>query len=351
MRTFLASLWLVCLCALPAAAGAGTYEEYLDDPEGLTDLAEPASAYYAYLKARRASCTGDGAAVEPPAELALGGARFSFRGPTLEALGPDPDGVFTLGVLGAPKDFSDESRAALRVFFERFQKAGADAVLLLGDLAATETELTQILLFSAERKWPVLALIGNTEGRAAFNNAFLAALKVAPNLINLDFIRRVDFGAVSLVNLPGYQDRRFMHQSSGCTYKPADVEALKALLPGSGTTVLVSHGPPAGRDAHGLDVAVEAGNVGDPVLAGFLRDQKIAFGLFSHILESGGRAVDAQGKPVQGGVMRADFFLNVGSANPLAWQLNGGKTSCGMGAIARFKGGQGSFEFVNLPCK
>jgi hypothetical protein len=350
VRPFTASLCWVLLCAAPAAAGGGAFGDYIDDPEELTKLPEPASAYYTYLKARRASCTGDGVAVAP-AELAFGAARFTFDGPSLKALGPDPDGVFTLGVLGAPKDFSDESRVALGKFFDRFQKAGVDAVLLLGDLAATETELTQILLYAAERKWPVLALIGNTEGRSAFNNAFLAALRATPNLINLDFTRRVEFGPVSLVNLPGYQDRRFMHQSSGCTYKPEDVDALKALLPSSGATVLVSHGPPAGKDAQALDVAVEAGNVGDPVLAGFIRDQKIAFGLFSHILEAGGRAVDAQGRPVLAGAMRPDFFLNVGSANPLAWQLNGGKVSCGMGAIARFKDGQGSFEFVHLPCK
>jgi Icc-related predicted phosphoesterase len=346
----------VILCAASVLGLVGPparadWSKALADPDVLAELPEPDSAYYAYLKARRTSCVGDGVLVEPAVELAFGDQRFSFSGPRLARVGADPDGVVTLGVLGAIKDFSPESRHAMDRFFERFEKAAVDAVVLLGDLAATETEITQILLYTARRGWPVMALIGNTEGRSAFNNAFLAALKLSPNLVNLDLIRRVDLGAVALVSVPGYIDRRFVHQTSGCTYKPEDLDRVKPFLAGDVPVVLLSHGPPAGKDAAGLDHAVEAGNVGDPHLAGLMREARIPFGLFSHILEAGGRAVDAQGKPLTGGVFRKEFQVNIGSANPLAWQLNSGKVSCGMGLLARFRDGQGAFEFVHLPCK
>ncbi len=342
-------IFVILAMGLSAPAAA---EDPIEDPECLSEMPAPDTPYYKYLKSRLLKCTGEGTKLDAPVEMEIAGRKYSYDGDTLSLLGADPDGTVTLGVLGAVKDFSRETRGALDFFLKRFEKDQVDVLVLGGDLAATEFEITQVVLYCAKKGWLVLPLIGNTEGRTAFNRAMLAALKVAPNIINFDFVRKVDMGGAVLVSLPGYLDRRFVHQSGGCSYKPRDVEKLTAYTAGAkGPVVLVSHGPPAGTDRNGLDVAVEAGNVGDARLAGFIREQKIPFGLFGHILEAGGRAVDVDGKPARGGAWLGGFFLNVGSANPLPWQLSSGKLSCGMAALVKIKDGKGSFEFLHHRCR
>jgi Icc-related predicted phosphoesterase len=346
MRKFL----IVCLVlglGVPAMA-----VDPIEDPESLSEMPAPDSAYYRYLKSRLLKCTGDGAKLDKPMQMTIAERKYTYDGDSLVLEGADPDGTVTIGVLGAVKDFSRETRAALDFYLARFEKEKVDVLVLNGDIAATEFEITQVVLYCAKRGWPVLALIGNTEGRTAFNRALLASLKVAPNVINFDFVRRIELGGATLVSLPGYLDRKFVHQSGGCTYKPREVDLLtKFTKDPKGVLVMVSHGPPAGEDKNALDTAVEAGNVGDARLAGFLREQKVPFGIFSHILEAGGRAVNTDGKVVKPKAFIENFHLNVGSANPLPWQLNSGKLSCGMGALVKFKDGKGSFEFIDKACK
>jgi Icc-related predicted phosphoesterase len=327
-------------------------QDPIEDPESLAEMPAPDSPVYRYLKPRLLQCVGDGVKLPSPVEVKMSGRSFAYDGDTLRLQGEDPDGQVVLGVLGAIKDFSRETRAALDFYLDRFEQAKVDALVLNGDLAATEFEITQVVLHCAKRGWPTLVLIGNTEGRTAFNRALLSALKVSPNVINFDFVRLVDLGGATLVSLPGYLDRKFVHQSGGCSYKPREVDELSRYTDGArGAVVVVSHGPPAGSDPNALDTAVEAGNVGDARLAGFLREQKIPFGLFGHILEAGGRAIDAAGQPVRQGQWIETAFLNVGSANPLPWQLNGGKLSCGMAAILKIKAGKGWVEFIEQACR
>ncbi|MBN2494225.1 MAG: hypothetical protein JXR96_06520 [Deltaproteobacteria bacterium] len=334
---------------------AAPLDDYIADPDRLSALPAPQTPYAKYLRARRLKCLGDGAAAGPE-KMEIGGRRFVFDGLSLALEGADRDGLVTVGVLGAVKDFSPETREALTTYMRRFEAEGADALLLLGDLAATEMEITRILLHCARRPWPVLALIGNSESRAAFNRAVLAAVRAAPNVVNFDLVRRVDLGGAVLVSLPGYTDKSFVHQSSGCVYRPRDVRELERFVgeaPGRERIVLVSHGPPAGKGPRAIDRAVEAGNVGDPELAGFIREHGLRFGLFSHILEAGGRAVDAGQKPVGEGGWHETLFINAGSANPLAWQLNDGSTSCGMAVLLRVnvKTGRASHRWIRLPCR
>lgn len=345
--------WLVAIFVLFFTPGRvwAQLAEYIQDPEALESLPEPDTDTYRYLKARRLKCTSEWVELATPVEVTIGGRVYSYSGPALTAGQPDADGVVTLGVLGAVKDFSPDARLALAAFLKRFEREKVDALVLAGDIAATEFEITQVLLTCAESGLPVLAVIGNSEGRAAFNRAVLAASRVAPNVINFNIVRRVDLGGAVLVSLPGYRDKRFVHQTSGCLYKERDLKALARMLQGApAPVVLVSHGPPAGRGKQALDYAVEAGNVGDVGLGGFIKKRKVPFGLFSHILEAGGQAVDDQDRPVKPGKWAERLYINAGSANPLVWQLNSGKPSCGMAAVFRVRGGKANHTFIHLPC-
>ena len=332
--------------------GTAWAQDPIEDPESLSEMPAPDTPMFKYLKARLLKCTGDGKKLDAPADLTLGGRTYAYDGDTLSLKGADPDGVVTIGVLGAVKDFSAETRKALDFYLDKFAEQKVDVIVLGGDLAATEFEITQVVLYAAKRNLLTLALIGNTEGRTAFNRALLNALKAAPNAVNFDFVRRVDLGGAVLVSLPGYLDRKFVHQSGGCSYKPQEVDAMvQYTKDAKSPVVLISHGPPAGKDKNGLDTAVEAGNVGDARMAGFMKDNKVNFGLFGHILEAGGRALDGDGKAVAPKAWIEQAYLNVGSSNPLPWQLSSGKLSCGMAAILKIKDGKGMYEFIEHPCK
>jgi Icc-related predicted phosphoesterase len=350
LRLFSFCFAVMMICS-PARAAEPSGDP-LEDPEVLDSYPTPDNAYYNYLKSKRLECQGDAAALDKPFEMKLAGRTYIFNGPTLSLAGKDPDGVVAIGVLGAIKDFGEETRPALTFFLDHFEKEKVDALLLLGDIASSEFELTQILIFCARRPWPVLAIIGNTESRASFNRALLAALKAAPNIINMDFVRLVDLGGAVLVGLPGYIDRRFVHETAGCTYTRRDLRKMRGLVEGvKDTLVFVSHGPPRGEGADGLDFAAEGGNVGDKNINAFLKKHKIAFGIFSHIIEAGGRTDDGQGRALAPGKYADSLWINVGSANPLSWQLNSGRVSCGMGAVVRIKEGKASYNLVQYPCK
>jgi Icc-related predicted phosphoesterase len=349
MKGMLALLGVVLLAPVSLAQEDEPAADPLRDPSLLDSLPEPADALYRYYKPRLSQCFGDGTPLAEPVRLTVGERHLRFSGPVLALDDTDPELV--LGVMGAVKDFSPETEKALQFFLKGFAEAGADVIVLAGDIAGSEYEQAQVLQFVARSGVPVLCLIGNSESRSAFNRAVLAASKVVHNLVNFDLTRRVEWDRATLISLPGYHDRRFVHQSAGCAYPPAEIQGLRRIMdPPKGTMVLVGHGPPRGKGAHALDLAVEAGHVGDPALLKFMTDHDVRIGIFSHILEAGGRAVDAAGAAVSAGVWVERLWLNAGSANPLPWQLNGGRTVCGQAAVVRIKDGRASYRMLENPC-
>jgi hypothetical protein len=173
----------------------------------------------------------------------------------------------------------------------------------------------------------------------------------------------VDIFGVHLLSLPGYFNRQFL-QSGACHYDPDDVTALatyaKAIAARGETVVLTSHGPPMGRGPGALDRTPDDEHVGDPQLNTLLEQGDIRFGIFSHILEAGGRAVtDIAGaqpvvvstkKPMKTPVGR--LYVNVGSASSFGWGMNDGTTSRGLSAVVTVDGSSGgSGRVVFLPLR
>jgi len=72
-----------------------------------------------------------------------------------------------------------------------------------------------------------------------------------------------------------------------------------------------------------------------------LQQAKIQFGVFGHILESGGRATDLAGKKqVKPNTLSAELFVNPGPAFADPWPLNGGAVSHGMAALLTLRNGK-----------
>lgn len=311
-------------------------------------------SYAAYLEASSGVCVGPMEARQAePSTWERGGFRYTLDGASgsvrrIEDAAPQR---FRLGVLNCVKDYSPETAANLAEYLARFRALEVDGIVLAGDSAHNLRELEQILELLAATDLPVYALIGNMESRAEFNAAVRAVHARRPNVLHLGLSRLIDADGVSLVSLPGYHDRRYIHRDDGCQYGEEDLASVEVLAERARHPVLlVAHGPPRQSGRVGLDHVPEVGNVGDPRLAEVLARSKVPFALFGHVQEAGGRGTDRAGRKELRPLAPAEsLYLNPGAANSLPWKMNHGPESFGMAAILTFEGGQAQYEIIRSP--
>jgi Icc-related predicted phosphoesterase len=311
----------------------------------------PAPAFEKYQAENETTCLGAAdAVVVNPDSWNESGFRFTLKGGRAEVHAAAASKESRLGLLAAVKDFSPETRANLEQFVAAFKKAGVSGIVVDGDSAYgvddQDSTLTDLFSWLGEQGLPVYGIIGNSESRSSFNRALLAAFRKHPLVINLNLVRRVEGDGFTLVSLPGYYDARYIHESAGCRYKQDDAMELSRIARGAPSpVVLVTHGPPRQEGKAALDVTDDGHNVGDPDLAAAIAEAKISFGVFGHILESGGRATDLEGKrPVKPGQFASALYVNPGPAFADPWGLNGGAVSHGMAAILTLKNGKGEWQ-------
>ncbi len=253
----------------------------------------------------------------------------------------------TLGLIAGIKDLEPETKELVDGFLATFEKADVDAVVIGGDTSSEPEGLDQILdyLVHATNR-PILVVSGNMERGAALNYAIIKQRKAGfIHLLNMDIIRRYDGDGVDLVSVGGYHDRAYLHLAAGCIYKDKDLDELAtAAAAVDDAAVLLTHGPPRQKGQKAIDYVPGAGNVGDPRLTEVIKKSKIAFGIHGHILEAAGFGTDLAGKPVAEKKFVPELFVNQGSANPIPWKLNDGKTSYGTAALLTIDGKKASYE-------
>lgn len=294
--------------------------------------------------------------LEKPEARDVGGVPFELRGADLVRKSGRIQGAFRLGVLGAVKEASAETRENLRRAAAEFRKRGVTHVVANGDISEGEFDLQDAFnMLGEEVPLPVFVFIGNSEGKGSFTRAYLRSAEAHPNLVNMNWVRHVDLGGVHLFSMPGYFNMKFLHGKAGCHYTPRDVAALEkevGRVPRGDVVILAAHGPPLSFGKAAIDVAQDAGNVGDPDLARLVEDAGIPFGVFGHILEAGGRATTElkTGKPVKFPMKApADhLYLNAGSVSATPWAMLDGKQSLGMAAVLTVQDGRGTAEFITL---
>lgn len=298
--------------------------------------------------------------LDEPLTKTVGGQTFTISG-THAARAQRQSGPLVIGVLGAVKDAADDTKANLQRARVAFEKAKVSVILLNGDVAET-AEIHEVFKLVGDVFGDAVPLIvhsGNSEWTSGFTDAFVDAEAAHPAFINMNFVRHLDLGGVHLVSLPGWSVRQFVKQG-GCHYETKHVDEVAAILDGiaakNEVAVLTAHGPPRGVDAKSLDRTFDDGNVGDEDLAKLLQAGKVRFGLFGHILESGGRATaDATThKPIPLPMKKpsSSLFVNVGSASSVGVELLNKKTSRGIAAVVTIDqldaGGVASVTFVPL---
>lgn len=331
---------LALLCALLCASSPATAGE----PKGHATWAD-------FAKARRGECVGPRGSLEKPIEISVGRHRYRLLGHRLVQVDKDRDRVLRIGVVSATKDERKETLQALDRMFRWLRRKRMDVLVVNGDIATHDFNMEEKLLPKlASAGVLVIAHVGNTESCGQFNFAAEKVFETHKNFINGNWVRKIELDDGTILTLPGYHDRRFVHSGGAAHYDKDDLIDLKHMLQETkGPKVLVAHGPPKQRGRRALDLATGAGNVGDPEITKLLRLSRTRFGIFGHILEAGGRGTDLSGRRKRRPKRwHRSLYVNAGTANPDPWVMLDGKTGYGMALFFEIKRNKARYEVLRL---
>lgn len=256
--------------------------------------------------------------------------------------------IVKLCAVGDTKEALPETLSVLKQFSKSCAAEGAEVIVVLGGLDATFEGIRDVLKALAEGGIPLFALPGDRESRKGFE----AAIEHAGKLVidGIKYRAMIPKWGPTLVGIPGYY--RFHHllaQDQGCSYNRADLDRVAVFVKSLPLPrVLLSHGPPMGQNAFAVDRAFGNVNIGDPLLAGFMKQGKFNFGLFSHIHEAAGHATTLDGKPVQPMEWTDSLLLNIGSADTVLHDDLAQRWSKGTAAFVEFKSKQARFRLIEL---
>lgn len=308
-------------------------------------------AWDSFAEDRSGVCVGQAGDLAVPIEFEVGKIKYRLEGSKLVQTSPvAPEGL-RVGVISATKDDRPATLGAIETLTAWMKTKSIDVLIANGDLATYELEMEKVFAKLTASGVLVVALIGNTESCGSFNRVATKTFRKNRGFINGNWVRRLDIGGATLLTLPGYYDRRFAHTGGAAKYSQKHVAALVEMAEDpAGPIVLVSHGPPKMSGKRGIDIAQDVGHVGCEMMATFIEESKIKFGIFGHILEAGGRGSDALGKASRKtGTWHSSLFINAGTANTDPWGLLGGGTSYGMAAVFELNKGKARYEIERLP--
>ena len=300
-----------------------------------------------YIKANRYSCPGPLDTLAEPRIFEAGGKKYVQSGYRVDVEGPDADSQIKLGILSASKDLSDYTRKNLTETLAWFKKEGAEWIIANGDLAIDEFDFEELIEILAKTNLPTLIVLGNSDSQGSWARIYRSSFDKYPNLFDGSLVRQIVADDAEFWTVAGYHNKAFIHKTGACSYKTEDVDVIRRNLKPSekGPVVLISHGPPQGKGFHALDRIPDKKNVGDPDLTKLIRKRSIPFGIFGHILEAGGRAVDGSlKKKVKENTKSPKLYLNAGSVSGDPWGMLDGSASYGMAIMMEINGANASYK-------
>ena len=307
-----------------------------------------------YLKQYRYDCPGPLDATMKPRKLTIAKRVYTHQGYKLVLDDKQAGKGAKVGVISASKEMVVSTLENIKAALAWFKKEQVHWIIVNGDMTTDAFDIETLFGLLGDTEVGVLVNMGNGDSFGVWNRIFRRKSGQYPNVINASYIRHIVADGVEFWILPGYYDKRFLHQTGACRYNKKDVQEMKVKLRKAGDkpTVLVSHGPPRGYGREAIDWISEGENIGDIAINKLLQKHDIKFGLFSHILEAGGKAVGSDFKTAVGerkGVQ--SLYVNTGSISGDPWPMNSGKTSYGMAAIVEYKNENSKFWLKRFPSR
>lgn len=289
----------------------------------------------------------------PEETLEIAGKTWTRKGSTLTLPAADADDEFVLGQITDIKDHNPDNAANLLAVVNWLKAEKVDAIAVSGDLGETADSIEKVIRDVASAGVPVLVMVGNRECRDHFDAGVKAAQKDLKNIINMNLVRVINTDDVSIVSMPGYYNRAYLHCADGCEYMPDDVRALPEVAKEATNPVrvLISHGPPLQSGPLAIDRIHEGANVGDPVMTEVMKANPtlFPFGMFGNIQEAGGYATDLAGVTrVAAETFVDSFMLNPGPLDAVRWVMLDGTESVGMAGLVKVKGKQAMYKIFRL---
>ncbi len=284
-------------------------------------------------------------------KIEIAGKSYTKKGSTITQDTADADDEFVIGQVSDIKDHTPENAANLKAAFDWFKAEKVDAIAVTGDLGESKQSIQQVLEDAAATGLPVLAIVGNRECAQHYDEGVKAAQAKFKNVINLNQVRVVNFDDLSIVSMPGYFNKSYIHCADGCEYSADDVKQLAGIAQSTKTDVrmLISHGPPLQAGDKAIDRIHEGANVGDPALTEAMKSGAFQFGMFGNIQEAGGYAANLGGDVrIQPETFVDSLYLNPGPIDSVRWVMLDGSESVGMAGIVHVKGKQAKYKIKRL---
>lgn len=295
-----------------------------------------------------------GALADQPAEaFEVGGKKLERKGSVVQLATADQDDEFVIGQITDIKDHGADNSENLKQMIAWFKQEHVDAITITGDLGDTTADIEAVLRDVAPIGVPVLAIIGNRECSTDFTTAVGNVQKEFKNIINMNEVRVFNADDVSIVSLPGYHNKNYLHCAEGCLYGANHVQdlsnvAAKATGP---VRVLISHGPPMMSGGNALDRIPEGTNEGSKDLAAFMKANSalFPFGLFGNFVEAGRRATNLTGdQTIAPEQFVGELYMNPGPADRVSIaQLD--KNLRGVAGLLHVKGKQAKYKLFSIP--
>lgn len=236
-------------------------------------------------------------------------------------------------------------------FVNEFKEHNVDAVLVAGDIADhfrndidDYTETKKVFEEFVKADVPILIIPGNHDNKADYYRA-INEVK-SNNLIDLSKTRTYDLGKISVISLPGYNDKSF-EPENGFLFNDEDIKNLGKLRNTlEDKVILLSHLPPKGKNNGSIDVIFDGKNVGSGLLSRVMEESNIDFSVTGHIHESGGRAVNEKDELIPENEFSSTLRFNPGSA--ARWKFLNGTEYNGIAGILTFKNGLMKYEVLAI---
>ena len=312
-------------------------------------FAKEHSSWEDYIKKNKYKCPGPLDTLKSPKKITLAGKKYSLNGHKLiiNKKSKDKDKEVRIGVVSAIKDMLPKTKKNLEQSIQWFKENKVEWLIVNGDSPADQFNLETTINILAMSDLPILFVLGNTDNKNIWRKIYKERLYQFPNIINTVFTMHIVADDVEFLILPGYHDPIYSAYRTGCLYRKEDLDKIskKIKFQKKSPLLFVSHGPPRGKNKNSIDRTSNNVSVGDPNINKIISKHNISFGIFSHILESGGRAVGKKfSKKVEPNHFSSHLYINSGTLSSSGWILNNKVISKGIAMIFTIKNKKAKYQ-------